>query len=69
MLSRRRFAQAGEIGLAGAVGLAGYAGTVDDLPGTNARVRDDDPVVLLVHEPDIFVHVPPEITVVTVRGV
>src|SRR5579871_3821692 len=27
---------------------------VDDLPGTLARIRSDDPVVLLVHEPDIF---------------
>ncbi len=31
---------------------------VDDLPGTLARIRTDDPVVLLVHEPDIFPHVP-----------
>ncbi|MDI3470893.1 MAG: Ser/Thr protein phosphatase family protein [Pseudolabrys sp.] len=30
----------------------------DDLPGTLAMIRSDDPVVLLVHEPDIFVHVP-----------
>jgi predicted MPP superfamily phosphohydrolase len=31
---------------------------IDDLPGTLARVRTDDPVVLLVHEPDIFPRVP-----------
>lgn len=31
---------------------------VDDLPGTLARIRTDDPVVLLVHEPDIFPRVP-----------
>jgi uncharacterized protein len=31
---------------------------VDDLPGTLARVRTDDPVLLLVHEPDIFPRVP-----------
>jgi uncharacterized protein len=31
---------------------------VDDLPGTLGRVRSDDPVILLVHEPDIFTHVP-----------
>lgn len=31
---------------------------VDDLPGTLARVRTDDPVLLLVHEPDIFTEVP-----------
>jgi uncharacterized protein len=34
-----------------------YAG-VDDLPGTLAKVADDRPVVLLAHEPDIFVDVP-----------
>jgi predicted MPP superfamily phosphohydrolase len=31
---------------------------VDDLPGTLARVHSDDPVILLVHEPDIFPEVP-----------
>jgi uncharacterized protein len=31
---------------------------VDDLPGTLAQARTDDPVVLLVHEPDIFPRVP-----------
>lgn len=31
---------------------------VDDLPGTMAQIRTDDPVVLLVHEPDIFPRVP-----------
>jgi predicted MPP superfamily phosphohydrolase len=31
---------------------------IDDLPGTLARVRGDDPVILLVHEPDIFPEVP-----------
>jgi uncharacterized protein len=31
---------------------------VDDLPGTLARIRTDDPVLLLVHEPDIFPRVP-----------
>ncbi len=31
---------------------------VDDLPGTLARIRTDDPVILLVHEPDIFPRVP-----------
>ena len=30
----------------------------DDLPGTLAHVHTDDPVVLLVHEPDIFTQVP-----------
>jgi predicted MPP superfamily phosphohydrolase len=31
---------------------------VDDLPGTLERVQTNDPVVLLVHEPDIFTKVP-----------
>jgi hypothetical protein len=31
---------------------------VDDLPGTLARINTDDPVLLLVHEPDIFPRVP-----------
>ena len=31
---------------------------VDDLPGTLGHVRTDDPVILLVHEPDIFPQVP-----------
>jgi len=31
---------------------------VDDLPGTLEQIRTDDPVVLLVHEPDIFPRVP-----------
>jgi len=30
----------------------------DDLPGTLARVRTDDPIILLAHEPDIFPEVP-----------
>lgn len=30
----------------------------DDLPGTLNQIRTDDPVVLLVHEPDIFPRVP-----------
>jgi predicted MPP superfamily phosphohydrolase len=34
---------------------------VDDLPGTLARVQTDDPVLLLVHEPDIFTNVPPRV--------
>lgn len=31
---------------------------VDDLPGTLAQVRGNDPVILLAHEPDIFPAVP-----------
>ncbi len=30
----------------------------DDLPGTLAKIKTDDPVILLAHEPDIFVSVP-----------
>jgi predicted MPP superfamily phosphohydrolase len=30
----------------------------DDLPGTLAHVRTDDPIILLAHEPDIFPQVP-----------
>lgn len=32
---------------------AGYTG-VDDLPGTMRHITDDSPVILMVHEPDIF---------------
>lgn len=35
----------------------------DDLPGTLARITDEEPVVLLVHEPDIFVDVPHRVAV------
>jgi predicted MPP superfamily phosphohydrolase len=31
---------------------------VDDLPGTLAKVTTGDPVILMVHEPDIFIEVP-----------
>jgi uncharacterized protein len=31
---------------------------VDDLPATLARVRDEAPIILLAHEPDIFPRVP-----------
>jgi predicted MPP superfamily phosphohydrolase len=30
---------------------------VDDLPGTMAKITTDDPVILMVHEPDIFTQV------------
>jgi uncharacterized protein len=33
----------------------------DDLPGTLARVRNDDPIILLAHEPDIFPKVPDKV--------
>jgi predicted MPP superfamily phosphohydrolase len=35
---------------------------VDDLPGTLKRVTNDDPVILLAHEPDIFVKVPARVS-------
>lgn len=31
---------------------------LDDLPGTLAQIDDDAPVILMAHEPDIFVRVP-----------
>ncbi|HUD88554.1 MAG TPA: metallophosphoesterase [Xanthobacteraceae bacterium] len=34
---------------------------VDDLPLTLSRVQTDDPIVLMVHEPDIFLKVPPRV--------
>jgi predicted MPP superfamily phosphohydrolase len=34
----------------------------DDLPGTLAGVTSDDPVILLAHEPDIFVQVPERVS-------
>lgn len=40
---------------------------VDDLPGTLKQVTTDDPVILLVHEPDIFVKVPARVSL-TIAG-
>ncbi len=40
---------------------------VDDLPGTLNQVTTDDPVVLLVHEPDIFTQVPERVSL-TIAG-
>ncbi|WP_336485293.1 metallophosphoesterase [Methylobacterium nigriterrae] len=34
----------------------------DDLPGTLAKVTDDAPVLLMVHEPDIFMDVPDRVS-------
>ena len=39
----------------------------DDLPGTLARITTDDPVILLAHEPDIFVEVPARVAL-TIAG-
>ena len=35
---------------------------VDDLPGTLKQLTTDDPVILLAHEPDIFVRVPEHVS-------
>jgi hypothetical protein len=35
---------------------------VDDLPKTMAQIKTDDPVLLMVHEPDIFVDVPDRVS-------
>ncbi len=43
--------------LAYRLGHGRYRG-VDDLPGTLAQVTSNDPVLLMVHEPDIFTRVP-----------
>ncbi|MCK9908987.1 metallophosphoesterase [Microbacteriaceae bacterium K1510] len=40
---------------------------VDDLPGTLKKVTTDDPVILLVHEPDVFVRVPERVSL-TIAG-
>ncbi len=40
---------------------------VDDLPGTLSLVTDDAPVVLMVHEPDVFPRVPERVSL-TVAG-
>lgn len=36
---------------------------VDDLPGTMAQITDDAPVVLMIHEPDVFPSVPSRVAV------
>jgi len=40
----------------------GHFRGVDDLPGTLARATTDDPVILLVHEPDIFTRIPARVS-------
>jgi uncharacterized protein len=42
------------------LGRGRYRG-VDDLPLTMSRITTDDPVLLMVHEPDIFTRVPPRV--------
>lgn len=38
-------------------------GGLDDLPGTLAKIRDDAPVILMAHEPDVFATVPSRVAV------
>lgn len=40
---------------------------VDDLAGTLKKIKSDDPVVLLVHEPDVFTQVPERVSL-TIAG-
>ncbi len=40
----------------------GHFRGADDLPKTMARITTDDPVVLMVHEPDIFTKVPERVS-------
>jgi len=47
--------------LAHKVGKGRYRG-VDDLAGTLKRVTTDDPLILLAHEPDVFVKVPERVS-------
>ncbi len=47
-------------------GIHAYEG-VDDLSGTLAKITDDAPIVLMVHEPDIFPEVPDRVAL-TVAG-
>jgi predicted MPP superfamily phosphohydrolase len=36
----------------------GWTRGIDDLPGTMAQIDDDAPVLLMIHEPDVFPSVP-----------
>lgn len=47
--------------LAFPVGHSRFLG-VDNLPGTLAKLTTDDPAILLVHEPDIFIQVPERVS-------
>ncbi len=52
--------------LAHYIGPSNFRGE-DDLPGTLAKIATDDPVILLVHEPDIFTQVPQRVSL-TIAG-
>lgn len=45
------------------IDMPGYYLGVHDLPATLAQVTDDAPVILMVHEPDIFPQVPDRVAV------
>jgi predicted MPP superfamily phosphohydrolase len=47
--------------LAHIVGRGNFRG-IDDLPRTLAKISGDAPAILLAHEPDIFVKVPPRVS-------
>jgi uncharacterized protein len=34
----------------------------EDIPGTLAQITDDAPVIMMAHEPDLFVRLPPRVT-------
>lgn len=40
----------------------GHFRGADDLPATMAKIVSDDPVILMVHEPDIFIKVPDRVS-------
>lgn len=39
----------------------GHFRGVDDLPGTLKKITTNDPVILMVHEPDLFTQIPPRV--------
>jgi len=41
--------------------------TMDDLPGTLAKITDDSPIIMMAHEPDIFENLPDHVAL-TVSG-
>jgi uncharacterized protein len=58
------------LGLADIIALknrgGGFTG-VDDLPATLAKITDDAPAIMLIHEPDIFTEIPSRIAL-TIAG-
>jgi len=59
-----RFEKGGEgFWLAGLADQIGPREGLDDLPGTLAQVTDEAPVILMAHEPDVFLTVPDRVSV------